>query len=75
MANPMTVEDAPRQAEDRLAMLRYLTDRAAGHTYDAPPREVFSGLADAIGEAEELVHAIRKSLDVEALAVNVKHPR
>jgi hypothetical protein len=64
------VEDALRRVEDCAAFLRYAADSAALNP-QSPTRFALSGMADACADVERTIRAIRKSLDVDALGIEV----
>jgi hypothetical protein len=75
-ATKMNVEEALPVAEHKAAMLRFLADSAAASKDQrVPEAETFSGMADALAEIERLARTARRSLDAEALGVELKRDR
>jgi hypothetical protein len=67
----ITVEDVLRREYDKAALYSYLADMAAANP-EAPDGPALSGLADAWEETANTLSAVRRSLSVEALGVEVR---
>jgi hypothetical protein len=66
----LTVEEALRQAADRVAFVRWAL---ASHPADAAPEpEALSGCYDVCEDTEELLRSVRKGLDVDALCIELQ---
>ena len=67
----LTIEEGLRQVEDRAAMLRFFADGIGGSDR-VPDQAVFSGLADVLGQIEDIARSARRSLDADALSKDLK---
>jgi hypothetical protein len=66
----ITVEDVLRREHDKAALYSYLADMAAANPEADGP--ALSGLADGWEETANTLSAVRRSLSVEALGVEVR---